>query len=147
MNTEATVQRIALKAVIVKDGKVLTLREASTYKDGNNVGRYHLPGGRLEMGEPFTDGLRREVREETGLEVEIGEPLYVGEWFPNIRGVQNQIVAIFFVCKPVEPDVAIVLSEEHDDFRWVNLEEVRELDVMPPENEVLETYYQKYQDA
>ncbi len=82
-------QRIALKAVIAKDGKLLVLREASTYDEGTNTGRYHFPGGRLNPGEPFMDGLRREVTEETGLDIEIGEPLFVGEWFPVIKGIPN----------------------------------------------------------
>ena len=42
------IQRVAMKAVIVKDGKVLLLREAKTYKDGTNIGRFHMPGGRLD---------------------------------------------------------------------------------------------------
>ncbi len=72
------VQRIAIKAVIVKDKKVLVLREAVTYKEGTNHGRYHFPGGRLNIGEPFLQGLKREVREETGLEITIKNPLFVG---------------------------------------------------------------------
>lgn len=48
------VQRIAMKAVIVnKEGKVLVLREAATYGDGTQRGRYHMPGGRIEAGENF----------------------------------------------------------------------------------------------
>ncbi len=89
-------QRIATKAVIVKDDKILILREAATYGDGTQRGRYHMPGGRVEIGEPFEDALRREIREETGLEVTIGLPIYVGEWHPVIKGVPNQIIAIFF---------------------------------------------------
>jgi 8-oxo-dGTP diphosphatase len=132
-------QRIACKAVIAKDGKVLLLREASTYEEGTNIGRYHLPGGRINAGEPFLDGLKREVMEETGLEVEIGEPLFVGEWFPVIKDVQNQIVAIFFVCKPLPGDVK--LSEEHDDYRWVTLAEAQQFDVMSPEDKVLQKFF------
>lgn len=132
-------QRIACKAVIAKDGKVLMLREASTYEEGTNIGRYHMPGGRINPGEPFMDGLKREIMEETGLEVTVGEPLFVGEWFPVIKGVQNQIVAMFFVCTPFSDDVK--LSEEHDDFKWVTLEESTELDVMDPEDKVLQKFF------
>jgi ADP-ribose pyrophosphatase YjhB (NUDIX family) len=72
--------RIAFKAVIVgNDGKVLILREADTYEEGANVGRWGVPGGRLEPEEPWQDGLRREVSEETGLKIEIVKPLYIGE--------------------------------------------------------------------
>ena len=51
--------RVAAKAVIVKDGKVLILREASTYTEGTNIGKWGSPGGRIEASESFFDGLRR----------------------------------------------------------------------------------------
>lgn len=133
------VQRIATKALIVNsEGQMLILREASTYEDGTNVGRYHLPGGRLNPGEAFQDGLRREVGEETGLEVEIGKPIYVGEWRPVIKNVPHQIVAIFFICKPLTDKVK--LSEEHDDYKWVSPDEISQYDVMPPEDQVIAAY-------
>jgi 8-oxo-dGTP diphosphatase len=130
--------RLATKALIVNDqGKILVLREA-VYDDGTNTGRYHLPGGRINPGEAFIDGLRREVIEETGLEIEGGKPLYVGEWWPVIKDIPNQIVAIFFVCKPLTTQVR--LSEEHDEFKWISPEEALELDLMEPEDKVIETY-------
>jgi 8-oxo-dGTP diphosphatase len=135
------VQRIAMKALIVNDqGRILILREASTdtYEESTNSRRYHMPGGRLNPGEAFLDGLRREVAEETGLEVEVGKPLYVGEWHPLIKGVPHQIVAVFFVCKSLTNDVR--LSEEHDAYEWILPEEVTKYDMAPPEDIVIETY-------
>lgn len=131
-------QRIACKAVIINQNKVLILREAATYKDGTNIGRYHLPGGRIESGEPFMKGLQREVKEETGLEITAGAPLFVGEWFPVIRGVQNHIVAIFFVCNATSTDVR--LSEEHDKYEWIDPKAYSKYDLMDPEDEVLKAY-------
>jgi len=138
MNDVVT-QRIAGKAVIVNDeGKILFLREAATYEEGTNLGRYQIPGGRVNIGEPFMDALKREVMEETGLEVEVGQPLYVGEWFPTIKGNKNQIVAIFYVCKPLTFDVK--LSEEHDAFEWADPRQPIEFDIMDPEPEVIKAY-------
>lgn len=140
MNSDI-VQRIALKAVVVDGaGRALILREAATYEDGTNVGRYGLPGGRLELGEAWQDGLRREVAEETGLEVDILHPIYVGEWRPVIRGVQNQIVAVFLVCR-VKDASAIQLSSEHDAFEWVTAATWQQHPVMPPDDAVLQAYF------
>jgi 8-oxo-dGTP diphosphatase len=133
------VQRVAMKAVIVKDGKVLILREAKTYDEGTNHGRYHFPGGRVEPGENFEQALKREVREETGLEVELDYPVYVGEWQPVIKGVPHQIVATFIVCKPTS-DSEIVLSSEHDDFKWIEPSERAKYDLMPPDDLVVDAY-------
>lgn len=135
------VQRIAMKAVIVNNGKILLLREAATYGDGTQRGRYHMPGGRIEPGENFEDALRREVKEETGLEIVIEYPLYVGEWRPVIRGVPHQIVATFFVCTMKAGE--IVLSTEHDDYQWVNPKDYRKFDVMDPEDKVLDRYVER----
>lgn len=133
------VQRIATKALIVNDdGKILLLREANTYEEGTGVYRWHLPGGRLNIGEHFEDGLRREVMEETGLTISIGKPIFVGEWRPVIKGTPNQIVAIFFACKRKSGDV--VLSEEHDTYAWLSPEDYKQYDIMDPDDKVIAAY-------
>ena len=135
-------QRIACKAVIGKDGKVLVLREASTNTEGTNLGRWHCPGGRINPGEPYLEGLRREVMEETGLEITVQGPLYVGEWFPVIKDQQNQIVAIYFICTLAGGD-EVRLSSEHDAYRWITAKEAESLDFMSYEREVVAEYFKR----
>lgn len=132
------VQQLAMKAVIVNDGKVLVLREAPTYGEGTNRGKYHLPGGRVEKGENIFDALKREVFEETGLEVEIEYPIYVGEWHPVIRGVQHQIMGVFNVCKPKK--VKVVLSTEHDDYQWVDPANHSAFNILSPDCLAIDRY-------
>lgn len=129
--------KVAAKAVIEKDGKLLVLREANTYEEGTNIGRYGFPGGRLNSGESYEDGLRREVKEETGLQIEISHPVYVGEWRPVIKGVPTQIIAIFTVCKLVSGTIA--LSEEHDKYEWVDPKNVT-VKTMSPDGIVIKKY-------
>lgn len=137
-----TIQHIAMKAVIVNSkGQVLILREAATYGEGTQRGRYHMPGGRIEIGENFEEALRREVMEEAGIEVEIEYPIYVGEWRPVIREVPHQIVGVFMVCKPKSEK--ITLSTEHDDYKWVDPGNWRKYDVMDPEDKVLDRFAAK----
>ena len=130
------IQRVAMKAVIVRDGKVLLLREAQTYKEGTNIGKYGIPGGRIEPGEHWKDALNREVMEETGLTVIIEKPIYVGEWFPTIKGVPTHIVAMFFMCTATSSD--ITLSQDHDAYEWVSVTDYSHLHIMKPEDEVLD---------
>jgi ADP-ribose pyrophosphatase YjhB (NUDIX family) len=56
-------QRIACKAVIGLKDKVLVLREGLTYEEGTQIERWGFPGGRINPGEPFLEGLKREVME------------------------------------------------------------------------------------
>ena len=104
-------QRIAAKAIIEHMSRILILRGAlPTYAEGVNTGKHNFPGGRIEPGEPFYRGFRREIFEETGLHVTIGDPVYVDEWFPKIGNEQNQIVGVFFDCTAQTDEVRSVVS-------------------------------------
>ena len=113
-------QRIAMKAVIFNDeGKVLILRDAGdSYAQGTVAGKYHLPGGRIDIGEHWQHGLLREVEEESGLVVTHVRPVCIDEWSPTIKGVETQIIAVFHLCKIVSGEVR--LSEEHDNYEWAS---------------------------
>jgi 8-oxo-dGTP diphosphatase len=141
------VSQIAAKAVIVNsDGKVLVLREAATYKDGTNVGKYHVPGGRLEKGESFLDGLRREVREETGLEITPLYPLHVDEWRPVIREVEHHIIAVFMLCE-LQSDGTVAVSDEHDEALWIDPAESEQYALLPAEARAIKAYRARKQEV
>lgn len=130
---------VAAKAVIINEaGKILIVRESATHDTNTQSSRYGLPGGRLNPGESYMDALKREVKEEVGLEVEPGRPVYVGEWRPVIKGVPHQVVAIFTVCRA--RGGAVRLSEEHDGFEWINPEQHSKFDMMDPDGEVIDAY-------
>jgi ADP-ribose pyrophosphatase YjhB (NUDIX family) len=62
-------------AVVVHDGRVLLIRRGHA----PDAGQWSIPGGGVELGEPIAAALRREIREETGLDVVVGEFLEVYE--------------------------------------------------------------------
>jgi len=77
------------------------------------------PGGVLELGESIEDGLRREVREETGLDV---EPVALTGVYKNMnRGV----IALVFGCTTTGGQPAT--SDETEAFRWATESEVSDL--------------------
>ena len=126
----------AMKAIVEFDDKILLLREADTYEEGTNTGKYHLPGGRVNPGEHFLDGLKREVKEETGLDVEVVRPVHVDEWRPVIKGTPHQIVGTFFHVRATSNEVT--LSEEHDKAVWVSIDDYKQY--KPLESAALEAY-------
>lgn len=114
---------VALKAFVVRGGKILLLQESTNYDDGTNAGKWDVPGGRVTPGEQWDQALLREIKEETGLEVTIGKPFGIGEWRPQVRGEQWQVIATFVECQAVgEADV--ILSQDHAKEQWFTPEEV-----------------------
>ena len=94
-------------------GRVVVQKRTGTSWNG-----YAFPGGHVEDGESFADAVRREVREETGLEIEVGEPF--NAW--TMRAPGRRILGVDFVCRWRSGDVR--LSHEHESFAWLTLEEV-----------------------
>src|SRR5262249_44732577 len=109
-----------VSAVIFRDGKVLLVRRARSPAKGF----YSLPGGRVEFGEPLATALHREVREETGLDIEIVALAGWREVLPGASGGGHYVIMSFAArWTGNEP----VLNEEHDDFKWLRPEELGDL--------------------
>jgi 8-oxo-dGTP pyrophosphatase MutT (NUDIX family) len=99
---------ISVKGVVIHDSCVLLLL--------NERGEWDLPGGRPEPGEEYRAALMREVREETGLSVEVGAAAHE-HLFEVLPGRVVRIVA--FGCRPEGNVCDLVLSAEHLDARWL----------------------------
>jgi len=132
---------VATKSFINHQGKILILREAKTYADGSNIGKYHIPGGRIKPGQSWQESLLREIKEESGLEVEISKPFFVNEWRPIVREEPWQIVGIFFECFSKSSE--IILSEEHDDFLWIDPKDYKNYNLIQDLYPVFEAYLNK----
>lgn len=115
---------ISLKAIIKNpQGEALILLE-----NGQTKGFYDFPGGRIEEGEEhleFSDILSREIFEEVGdIKFTINKkPCALGRHTYLKDGVVTKhLIWIFFEAKYLEGDIKI--SQEHDDYKWVKLEEI-----------------------
>ena len=107
---------IGVGAVVVQAGRVLLVR-----RDTEPLrGEWSVPGGMLELGEKLRDGIRREVQEETGLEVEVGEVLDVFDSiFTDALGrTQYHYVLIDYLCKPLSGEAQA--ASDVSDVRWVS---------------------------
>jgi 8-oxo-dGTP diphosphatase len=110
--------------VLIRDpnGRYLLLKRSASCKA--NVGKWDLPGGKVEPGEGFEETLHREVAEETGLAVSLQRAAGMA---------QSELTSMKVVYLFMEGDLAageIQLSAEHDDYLWVTPSELLTLDVV-----------------
>lgn len=70
--------RVRVTGIVIEDGRLLLLNQ-----DTNTGRSWSLPGGKLEDSETLAEALVREVKEETGLDVEPGRLLYVCDHLPG----------------------------------------------------------------
>lgn len=90
---------VGVGAVIVDAGKVVLVRRR--YEP--LAGQWSLPGGTLELGETLETGAAREIREETGLHVEVGPVIEVFDriMLDDERRVRYHFVLVDYLCRPV----------------------------------------------
>ena len=111
--------RIAAKSFVVKDNKLLVLKRRPN--DVQKPGIWEIPGGRLKPGEDPVEGIKRETKEETGIDIEVSHPINVRHF---TRDDNQTITMLIFLCKALNDDVK--LSQEHTDFDWVPLSSCKE---------------------
>jgi ADP-ribose pyrophosphatase YjhB (NUDIX family) len=105
-----------------------------------------FPGGGLEFGEGTRDCLKREFKEETGLDVTVGNHLYTTDYFqPSAFHSAQQIISIYYYVKcddlsrlsatesPYQfSDEQLSAGKDCEVFRWIDLNEVKEADITLP---------------
>ena len=109
---------IAVKSFIVGEKNRLLMVKRHE-KDSHEPGAWEVPGGRLDLGENPFDGLKREVKEETGISIEILNPLRVHHF---TRADKQKITMITFLCRPLSKSV--ILSKEHTEYEWADIDKV-----------------------
>lgn len=125
--------RNAVRAVIIRDGKVLLIRKE--YEDGSQ--RYALPGGAMAPEETLIMALDRECREEIGIGVEAVALLHVADWFkprdtdpPTTR----HLVEYLFACD-IDDDYMPRNGDHPDSHQvevlWVKLDKLHTLPLWP----------------
>lgn len=118
---------MAVGAVVVKDGALLMVRRGTE----PNKGLWTIPGGRVEKGEYLNDAVVREVKEETGIDIQVKELLGILEVVGDPHYVILDHVAIPIGSADITP------GDDADEVRWVPVEEVANLDCTPRLHETL----------
>lgn len=118
--------RVSVSALIIDDKRILLAHRRA-------IDWWNLPGGAVDPGETVTEGLRREVREETGLEVEVGQ--LVGVYSKPLK----QEVVLSFRCRVTGGALGATDDDDIDESRYFPL------DNLPPRT--LPKHQQRITDA
>jgi ADP-ribose pyrophosphatase YjhB (NUDIX family) len=117
--------RPSVYGVIIGDGKILLSKQW----DG-----YDFPGGGMELGETVEEALKREVKKETGLDVETKEIVYCGNSFFKSMHGENfmNCILMYFLCEVASGKVTTEFFSEHEkeylsEAQWIDLRDVKNI--------------------
>lgn len=113
---------IAVKALIKNKDSFLVLKTMDSDQN-NDLSGWETPGGRLEVGEEIIDGLKRKIKEETGLSVKI---LFPFNAFSANIGREDSIVGINYLAEYTGGEIKID-TDEHSHYQWINISDIRKL--------------------
>lgn len=114
-------------AIIERDGEVLVARRPP---GGRHPGSWEFPGGKVEPGESPRECLAREMEEEMGITVVVGEELArVRHLYPDLA-----IDLLAFRCEIEEGELADIGCDAH---AWVDPGSLITYDLLPPDRELV----------
>lgn len=118
-------KRVSSRAIIIEDGKLLSMFRRKIKKDGTVKQYYVIPGGGLEENETLEENVIRELKEEFNVDIEIVKFLGKEEY--------EDTIANYFLCKIVngEPKLG---GEELDRMTPENYYEIRYIDLKDIDN-------------
>jgi mutator protein MutT len=129
METYST-ERITTAGVLVKNNAYFV---AKRDKGGSIGGLWEFPGGKNRWGETEEETLKREYREELGLEIQVGSLLHTHD-FVN-KGTLYHLKAYLITAK----DFSDLPLSVHTSYKWVDKEELGSLDFAPSDRKIVET--------
>lgn len=106
--------QVGVKAVIENErGEILMLQRSQPYH-GQDFLKWDIPGGRIDVGEELAVALKREITEETGLELQEIESIF------HVQDIMfNPKLHVVRITYLVKANGDVTLSEEHGEYRWV----------------------------
>jgi ADP-ribose pyrophosphatase len=143
MNTPSTqypqTPRVAVGAVVSKDGAVLLVRRGKAPSHG----KWAIPGGSVELGETLQQAAEREIFEETGLLIQAGQPVYTFDLIEHDRhgNIRFHYVIVDLSAEYLEGEP--VPGDDADQVAWVPFDELPGLDMNAATRAFFDAYLHK----
>ena len=122
------VPRVGVGAIIIYEGKILLVERGGE----PSRGLWAIPGGTLKLGEKLQECAAREILEETGITIRVGDCIYVFDFFQHDEGgkIKFHFVIVDFAAEYVAGELKA--SDDAADARWLAPEELSSLPVAKP---------------
>jgi 8-oxo-dGTP diphosphatase len=115
---------VGVGACIMNDeGKILIALRGKEAK--NERGKWEIPGGSVDFGETFEQAIKREVMEELGVEIQVGELINI--WDHIIPQEHQHWVSPTYICRIIKGEPVINEPHKCDQIGWFALEEAEQL--------------------
>ena len=102
-------------------------------------GKYVVPGGHIELGETMEQALKREIKEETGLDIYGVEFLCLQEFIFDQRFWQKKhFLFLDFICKT--KNTKVKLNSEGQNYLWVYPQEALQMPIEPYSKKLIKVY-------
>lgn len=134
---------LAVKGIVRnKEGKILVVKRSDG--DDHKPGVWETPGGGVDQEEAPQKALEREIKEETGLDVIVGDSINI---FTFRKDTGEFKVGITFLCNLPEgvDDGAVALSPEHSEYQWIQATAFKDLPSIPSLYQEIAEYAKKYE--
>ncbi len=123
---------IVVSGLIVNNDKKFLLTKRVDKNSHNN--KWQIPGGGLEFGEKPEKTLKREIKEELGVEIEIIK--LIPKIFSEVFG-DYQLIFINYLCQLKDEKSSIILNEEASEYGWFTFKQVESLDCLSKVKEII----------